>query len=172
MIAVSSGAGQFPDSMACTAYREGAVSALLFLEGREQAGGRLIPAAMEKIIEEKLIGNRWIVKGVYKLSVKTKSWIFFSEYRPGKTVWSFEEPGTLTVTTDDTADRKLPFRIVGAKLCIDPATDRPAPDWSDYKESYIVVPTGDGFRLYDTKTKIATREWFSLNLIPELFISE
>jgi hypothetical protein len=47
-----------------------------------------------------------------------------------------------------------------------PTVEKPDPDCSGSQERYLIVEKPDGIRPYDLKTKISTRDWFALKLIP------
>ncbi len=120
---------------------------------------------MEKRIGDELIGNCWLVSGIYELS-QEKVWVFSSDYATGKVVWKFRETGTLVAYLDGREEYKAPFSIIGGKLYIDLSARKPDAEYSGYKESYMIVPKEDAIWLYDLEAKIEKNCWLALKLVP------
>ncbi len=93
---------------------------------------------MEKRIGDNLIGNRWILQGIYEFSQETNSWAFSADHRARQVVWKFRETGTLVAYLDGKEDYKAPFSIIYGKLHLDLSANKPDVDYSGYKEAYLI----------------------------------
>ncbi len=123
---------------------------------------------MEKRIGDNLIGNRWIVQGIYEFSQETNSWAFSADHRAGQVVWKFRKTGTLVAYLDGMEDYKVPFSIIYGILHLDLSSHKPDANYSGYKEAYFIEEKENGeVWLYDLETQRGDCYWLAIVIIPD-----